>query len=227
MEIVQKKNKKIKLGPGIQNLVEKQELEKYFNKSQLQLFQKPDKENCFEEEYNGQSYSEFLNMESQPNENYIDVFSMFDIFVEYLKEKDYALVIFIDHEISEYGRINEITGRACGDGIAVINCQNEQIITGQNSDLKHIYTTALHEFLHTFGYDHCVYYDCLMNAGYDTDNSQLQLCPIDFLKLQSEVRLNDKQILERYVNLLNFSIKYNWESDVIWLKRMIQLLKND
>lgn len=41
---------------------------------------------------------------------------MFDIFVEYLKEKDYALVIFIDHEISEYGQINEITGRACGDG---------------------------------------------------------------------------------------------------------------
>ena len=53
--------------------------------------------------------------------NQIEVFSMFDIFVEYLEREDYSAIFFIDIPIYE-ALGGEVTGRACGDRVAVISC---------------------------------------------------------------------------------------------------------
>ena len=46
---------------------------------------------------------------------------MFDIFVEYLEKEDYSAIFFIDMPIYE-ALGGEVTGRACGDRVAVISC---------------------------------------------------------------------------------------------------------
>lgn len=46
--------------------------------------------------------------------------------------------------------------------------------------------TMVHEVLHMFGVDHCVYHLCVMNANvspYDDDADVIWLCPIDLAKL--------------------------------------------
>ena len=57
-----------------------------------------------------------------------------------------------------------ITGRACGDRVAVISTKGIK--------MREIITTALHEFMHTLGIDHCIHWKCIMNSLYDDENDE-------------------------------------------------------
>lgn len=65
---------------------------------------------------------------------------------------------------------------ACGSRLFVISCQKV-------NTKRIIYSTSLHEFMHTFGLDHCPYFDCIMNSSYNEKNCCFQLCPVDLMKI--------------------------------------------
>ncbi|KAL4511838.1 hypothetical protein ABPG72_012683 [Tetrahymena utriculariae] len=124
----------------------------------------------------------------------VGVFSLFDVLVEYIQKKSYTNVFFVDEDIIEEDNPDfNLVGRACGDRICIVSLKN--ISTYE------VISTSLHECLHTFGIDHCIYFDCIMNSMYQQDQFWMQLCPVDLVKLQSELKFDIKQ---RYQNLKNF-----------------------
>jgi predicted Zn-dependent protease len=116
----------------------------------------------------------------------LDIGPLFDVLVEYVNKKDFSLIAFIDYELTEKGFSDNdiLLGRACGDRVCVISLMNIE----NEENFKEILNTTIHEFLHTMGIDHCVYWKCLMNSNITI--SEIVLCPIDSAKLMSELKYN-------------------------------------
>lgn len=75
----------------------------------------------------------------------VEVFSLFDILVEYVDADAFTLVCVTNAPIFEGDHPDSlIVGRACGDRVCVVNCDPD----------THWAPTAFHELLHTFGLDH-------------------------------------------------------------------------
>ena len=143
------------------------------------------------------------------NGGFADVFSVFDVLVEYVSPKDYTLVALVDIPTGEEFEddddegddlvVEEVLGRACGDRVAVVHCdtKTEDVV---------LFTTIAHELLHTMGFDHTTFWTCLMNPGIphpDDGSPCVELAPHDLKKLQLFLQLenNDDFVIQRCRNL--------------------------
>ena len=132
----------------------------------------------------------------------LDVFSVFDVMVEYVATSDYSLLAITDLElgeqVSEPGEpeeVAEVLGRACGDRVAVVQCYKGV------TDLE-LFATVAHELMHTMGFDHTTYWRCLMNpSAYSAE--WLFLAPHNLKKLRLFLGQQDDPdfVLRRYHSL--------------------------
>ena len=131
------------------------------------------------------------------------------------------MVVFTEQDITTKGRENDyILGHACGNRVAVI--------TTKNINLRDISITAIHEFMHTLGFDHCEEFVCLMNTNvYDEDGEdgcEIEVCPVDLLKLKSELKFDIKT---RFENLKRTYKELNWDRDYKLCDNLIEGLSQN
>jgi len=87
----------------------------------------------------------------------------------------------------------------------------------------------IHEIIHMFGVEHCLYFDCVMNGSNcleESDEQKLFLCPIDLRKLAYMLNFS---VVDRYNALQTFFLKYqtlgySFEKEIKWLTSRIQEL---
>jgi len=66
--------------------------------------------------------------------------------------------------------------------------------------------TMIHEIIHLFGIEHCIFYDCCMNgSNHLEENQPLRLCAVDLHKLQKQTKFD---FMERDRNLLAFYMSH-------------------
>ena len=100
----------------------------------------------------------------------VDVFSVFDVLVEYVAESDFNLLAVVEQPLGERishegeaEEVAEVLGRACGNRVAVVQCYPGV------RDIE-LFGTIAHELLHTMGFDHTTHWRCLMNPScYDDE----------------------------------------------------------
>lgn len=83
---------------------------------------------------------------------------------------------------------------------------------------------VVHEVLHLFGVDHCVFFDCCMNgSGHLAEDFRqpMHLCPVDLRKLQTLVGFN---VGDRYRSLLEFYRKHSLTVEAEWVQRRLAYL---
>ncbi|CAD8149663.1 unnamed protein product [Paramecium octaurelia] len=143
---------------------------------------------------------------------HIDVFSIFDVLIKLKPKHICSLIAIIDQDIFDpLQPDSNIVGRACGDGVCVVQFQE---------NLKVFYGTIVHELMHTLGFDHCYLWNCLMNE--DVDQSSLHLCVNDLEKL-SMIKQYDK--VKRYQSLLSFYKKVGFQEECKWIEKMIEIFE--
>lgn len=84
----------------------------------------------------------------------------------------------------------------------------------------------VHELAHMFGIDHCVYFSCCMQGSghlVEDFSQPVHLCPIDLRKV---VTLCKCDVVLRYEGLARFYQKNGFESEVLWIKRRMETLRN-
>ena len=169
-----------------------------------------------------------------------DVFSLFDVMVEYVGHQDYALLALVDvklgEEIEDNVEVAEVLGRACGDRVAAVQCYAGM------SDVE-LFGTATHELLHTCGFDHTTFWRCLMNPALDCQvwqagdpnvGSQLFLAPHNLRKLMHFLHRDEDNtwVLSRYKHLKSqwwsFFDKSSQEASAhfLWLQTKIKALES-
>lgn len=95
--------------------------------------------------------------------------------------------------------------------------------------LKRAIGVFVHEVIHLFGVDHCIYYLCMMN-GTETqeemDEQPLYLCPICLRKMYTAVGKEKKHFnaVEMYRALVDASKKLNFKDEVDWYENRLNLL---
>ena len=166
----------------------------------------------------------------------IEVFSLFDVLAHYVKEPYISSVTLVEHTLAEqYDEgVQEVLGRACGDRVCCVSVPN--------NESRELFGTAVHELLHTIGFDHCNSFKCVMNAI--AAETTLHLSPPNLRKLMLFHCLNGKRvtkamsftlteqtfILTRYEELLNILISFSpyelYEEDCQWLRQMIVALRS-
>eukprot|EP00026_Physarum_polycephalum_P008365 Phypoly_transcript_08447.p1 GENE.Phypoly_transcript_08447~~Phypoly_transcript_08447.p1 ORF type:complete len:463 (+),score=102.35 Phypoly_transcript_08447:92-1480(+) len=148
--------------------------------------------------------------------------------------KDACCVIGITlHDIFEIEEDeNQFWGRATGDGCAVISLNrfNPDLFEGGKKEdnfvlsLTRSLNTIVHETMHIFGIDHCVFYRCNMNSSepiLTNIDETLPLCPIDLRKLHHIFKFD---VLQRYHNLHEFYKKYKFRYEANWVSKRISTL---
>ena len=134
----------------------------------------------------------------------VDVFSVFDVLVEYVGESDFSLLAVVEQPLGELvsgegepEEISEVLGRACGDRVAVVQCYPGV------ADIE-LFGTIAHELLHTMGFDHTTHWRCLMNPScYDEEWLFLAPHNVKKLKLFLSQEANPSFVLDRYKRLLS------------------------
>lgn len=74
----------------------------------------------------------------------------------------------------------------------------------------------VHEMGHMFGLKHCIYFKCVLNGSNhleESDARPLHLCPVCLRKLQYSIGFD---VVERYVMLLRFYKKADFEYETQW-----------
>ena len=143
--------------------------------------------------------------------NSTDVFSIFDVLVEFLPPGAFSSVLLVDFPISEDKEV--VYGRACGDRVAVVS--SDSITTRRDHIL-----VVIHELLHTFGFDHCDAFACIMNPA-SSETNTLELCPAELRKLLDAVRGID--LVKRWRDLERLCRAEGWASDADWFAQRLQL----
>lgn len=85
----------------------------------------------------------------------------------------------------------------------------------------------VHETLHLLGFDHCIYMDCCMNGSghlQEDFRQSMFLCPIDLKKMMV---IFDFELIERYKKMQEFFERHKSTTEVKWLQKSIELIKND
>ncbi len=144
----------------------------------------------------------------------IDVFSIFDVIVEYLPSDAFTALLIVNTPIGEGTK--SVYGRACGDRVAVVS-------TVGIATKRELYAIIVHEMLHTFGVDHCESFACIMNpCSSDTCESTLELCPAELGKLCCvEEGLN---VTERWRVLEVFCRSEGWTADADWYAKRLSFI---
>ena len=163
----------------------------------------------------------------------VDVFSIFDVLVEYVAERDFNLLAVVEQPLGEMVsdegeavEISEVLGWACGDRVAVVQCYPGV------RDIE-LFGTIAHELMHTMGFDHTTHWRCLMNPSC-YDGEWLFLAPHNLkkLKLVLSQEGNASFVLDRYKRLLSVW----WEAFIeegddekkhhAWLEEKVALLED-
>jgi len=87
--------------------------------------------------------------------------------------------------------------------------------------LRRTLKLVVHEIGHTFGVEHCVFFECNMagsNSLAETDRSPLHLCPVCLRKLQWN---REVDVLDRYRELLGFYRRHGLDEEAEWTARRI------
>jgi hypothetical protein len=149
-------------------------------------------------------------------------------------------VTLVEHSLAEQydeGVIQEVLGRACGDRVCCVSVPN--------NESRELMGTAVHELLHTLGFDHCNSFKCVMNAI--AAETTLHLSPPNLRKLmlfhglynadRNRCRVTKAMsytltkktfMLTRYEELLKVLTSFShelYEEDCLWLRQMISALQ--
>jgi predicted Zn-dependent protease len=147
----------------------------------------------------------------------VDVFSIFDVIVDYLPRNAYTAVLLLDSSISLCENNESIYGRACGDRVAVVSSSGI-------GTTRELFTVIVHELLHTFGVDHCESFACIMNpCRGESHPSALELCPSELRKLSAAVPHFKAGIVKRWEKLSDLCERLGWERDAAWYKERLRL----
>jgi len=80
--------------------------------------------------------------------------------------------------------------------------------------------TMIHEIIHLFGIQHCIFYDCCMDdSNHLEENQPLRLCAVDLHKLHKQIKFD---FMERDRNLLAFYMSHPaFETEYHFLQNLI------
>lgn len=96
--------------------------------------------------------------------------------------------------------------------------------------LKRAVATYVHEVMHLFGFEHCIYYLCLMNGTNceeEMDGQLIYLCPICLRKMYSLFQKKDFNIIQMYKNLFELSKKIGFEEEANWYENRLKILNQN
>ena len=105
-------------------------------------------------------------------------------------------------------------------------CTNEEQIL----ILRRAVSTYLHEVMHLFGFEHCIYYLCLMNGANgeeELDQSLIYLCPVCLKKMYLTFGQEHFRIMEIYQAILELSKRVGFEKEVKWYENRLKLLNEN
>jgi len=84
-----------------------------------------------------------------------------------------------------------------------------------------------HEISHMFGLEHCIYFRCVLNGSNhlkESDSRPMHLCPVCLHKLQYSVGFD---VVNRYVMLLRFYNKVDFDDEVQGLINQLKWILGD
>ncbi len=100
--------------------------------------------------------------------------------------------------------------------------QEEQVLI-----LRRAVNTYLHEVMHLFGLEHCIYYLCLMNGANcenEMDGQLMYLCPICLKKMYLSFGKEVYHLIEIYRGLLDLSKRVGFEEEANWYEKRLNIL---
>ncbi|UJR20317.1 hypothetical protein I4U23_023448 [Adineta vaga] len=127
--------------------------------------------------------------------------------------------------IYSFARFDPLFPHTSSDSMLQPCTEQERILI-----LKRAVGTYLHEVIHLFGLEHCIYYTCLMNGANcedEMDSQLLYLCPICLKKMYlSFVKVNFR-IKQMYQRLLELCRKVGFQEEVTWYENRLKLLDSN
>ncbi len=96
--------------------------------------------------------------------------------------------------------------------------------------LKRAVSTYVHEVMHLFGLEHCIYYLCLMNGincESEMDGQLLYLCPVCLKKMYLLFGQQHYDIIKIYQGLLELSKKVGFEEEAKWYENRLRIINTD
>ncbi|CAD8052582.1 unnamed protein product [Paramecium sonneborni] len=161
--------------------------------------------------------NDFYIIDIDKNENYklkkdnkdiINVFSIFEVMRQVKPKNISSLIAIVDQDIYDpFQPEANIVGRAGNKKVCVVQVQTEVDV---------FYSTIVHELLHTLGFGHCNYQDCLMYANISTS---MQLCQKHLKQLSHLKKIEE---LKRYKELLEISRTIGLNKECKILEKLIE-----
>ncbi|CAF1039743.1 unnamed protein product [Didymodactylos carnosus] len=95
--------------------------------------------------------------------------------------------------------------------------------------LKRAIGVFVHEVIHLFGLEHCIYYLCLMNGtnnGEEMDGQPLYLCPVCLRKMYSSLngKTNPFDVKKIYRGISDLCRKLNFKDEMDWYENRLRML---
>lgn len=161
-----------------------------------------------------------------------DVFAVLKVVEEYAALPFFAVVavgaVPLAEEVDDGEKAALVIGRACGARAAVVSTRGVP--------RREVLCTALHEFYHTAGFDHSVFWRCLMNSQWFVGDAQevvLAFAPHNLRKLMVMAKVPEEEegmwVLERYLKLAKvarllgpeFHGDAKWFDEKAWAVRVV------
>ena len=88
----------------------------------------------------------------------------------------------------------------------------------------------IHEIIHLFGLDHCIYYLCMMNGGEtleEIDGQPLYLCPICLRKMYSVFDEAKKpfNVVQMYTEIVDLCRRFGFTDEMVWYENRLRILR--
>lgn len=103
--------------------------------------------------------------------------------------------------------------------------RGKAVSAAESETLRRASKLLLHELMHIFGIDHCIFHECIMKGtGHLVEDfaAPFQLCPVCLRKMQWRLGFN---VLGRYRKLLQISHSYGWSKEASWYERRVNTLE--
>jgi archaemetzincin len=127
--------------------------------------------------------------------------------------------------IYSFARLDPLFPHSSSEILQKSCTKEEQILI-----LKRAISTYLHEIMHLFGLEHCIYYLCLMNGANcenEIDGQLLYLCPICLKKMYLLFGKQHYNIIDMYKRLLELSKKVGFQEEADWYENRLKILNID
>ncbi|CAF1131752.1 unnamed protein product [Rotaria sp. Silwood1] len=95
--------------------------------------------------------------------------------------------------------------------------------------LKRAISVFVHEVIHLFGVEHCIYYLCLMNGANseeEMDGQPLYLCPVCLRKMYSAMGKEKKHfnVIQMYTKISDLCERLHFKDELAWYENRLKLL---